>query len=312
MRNLLIAAALATALPALATPTLRGRVVLDTPEVRLSDLWDDAGPRADEIVGTAPAPGATQVVSARQLAHIARLYGVRWQMAHAAERVVLERPGRALPREEIVDPLRAALVGGGDADSLDIEFASWTPPMVPAAAFATVTVERVSHDRATGRFNAVVAVLAEGAAPMRLALAGRAIEMVEVPVAARRLSAGAAITRHDVRMARLPAARAVDAASEAPIGRALDRPLAAGQPFPSGPLGRPQLVRKGERVNVTLASGELIITLAGRALSAGAAGERIEVLNPATRSVIEAEVTGPGRATASHAAPLRGVREARR
>jgi len=218
--------------------------------------------------------------------------------------VVLERPGRALSREEITGPLRHALAAGADPRDIDIELANWTAPMVPAAALATVTVERISHDRVTGRFSAVVAILADDAAPLRLSLAGRAVEMIEVPVATRRLAAGAAITHADVRMARLPASRAADAATEAPIGRALDRPLAAGQPFPTGPLGRPRIVRKGDTVSVAFASGGLIVTLGGRALSGGGLGDRIEVLNPASRAVIEAAVTGPGLAQA-RAVPLR-------
>lgn len=294
--TLLCAAASLCALPALADPALRGHVVLTAPQVRLSDLWTDAGPRAGEVIGAAPAPGTSQVVAAAQLAHIARLYGVAWTPAHTGERVVLERPGRALAREEIAGPLRAALAGDADPRDIDIAFAAWTAPMVPAAASAAVTVERVTQDGATGRFAAVVAILAADSAPQKLTLTGRATEMAEVPVAARRLAAGATVRPADVRIARLPAARAREAAPVAPVGRTLDRALPAGQPFPAGPLGRPPMVRKGEPVRVAFAAGGLALTLSGRALSTGGQGEIVEILNPASRAVIQAEVTGPGQA----------------
>ncbi len=295
---LLCAAAAFCALPALADPALRGHVVIDGSHVRLSDLWNEAGPRAGEVIGPAPAPGSSQIIAAAQLAHIARIYGIGWKPAHAGERVVLERPGRALPREEIVEPLRAALAGGADARNVDIEFAGWTTPMVPAAASATVTVERIAHDPATGRFTAVVAILAAGNEPQKLTLTGRAITMIEVPVAVRRLAAGSTVQPTDVRMARLPASRAQEAAAAPPIGRALDRALPAGQPFPPGPLARAPMVRKGEPVRVALTSGGLSLTLGGRALTTGGQGEIVEVLNPGSRAVIQAEVTGPGQARA--------------
>lgn len=298
MRAALLAAAAFCALPALAAPALRGHVVLDTAQVRLSDLWDDAGERAGEIIGGAPAPGTTQIVAAAQLAHIARIYGVDWKPSWGGERVVLERPGRALEQEEVLAPLRQALAGDADPADTDIELAAWTTPMVPAAAMATVTIERITRDAATGRFTATIAILAGDSEPQRLVLSGRAVEMVEVPVATRRLAAGATIRPADIRMARLPASRAREAATVAPVGRALDRALAPGQPFPPGPLPRPQLVRKGEPVRVALASGGLSLTLRGRALSGGGAGEIVEILNPGSRNIIQAEVTGPGEARA--------------
>src|SRR5690606_15742725 len=119
---------------------------------------------------------------------------------------------------------------------------------------------RVTQDGATGRFTAIVAILAADSDPQKLMLTGRAVEMVEVPVAARRLAAGSTIRPSDVRMARLPATRAREAATAAPVGRALDRALPAGHPFPPGPLGRPSIVRKGDPVRVALASGRLSLT----------------------------------------------------
>ena len=60
-------------------------------------------------------------------------------------------------------------------------------------------------------------------------------------------------------------------------------------------LTRPALVRKGATVLMLLDSPGIALTAQGQALEPGAIGERIRVLNPTSRAVVEAEVIGSGR-----------------
>ncbi|MBC7801400.1 MAG: flagella basal body P-ring formation protein FlgA, partial [Gemmatimonadaceae bacterium] len=83
---------LCCAMPASAA-TLRPFTTLTGPVVTLADLFDGAGDRA---LGPSPAPGARITVEARQLDAIARQFGVDWRSTGAGDRVVLDRPGRAL------------------------------------------------------------------------------------------------------------------------------------------------------------------------------------------------------------------------
>ena len=101
---LLIAAALLP--PAARAATLRPLTTLHAPVVLLSDLFDDAGPLAARVLGPAPGPGGRIVVEARQLAAIARMFGVAWHPTSPGDAAVLERPGRALPREAVLAALR--------------------------------------------------------------------------------------------------------------------------------------------------------------------------------------------------------------
>ena len=54
-------------------------------------------------------------------------------------------------------------------------------------------------------------------------------------------------------------------------------------------------VAKGARVALQLQSGALIVSASGQAMESGALGDRITVLNPTSRAVIDAEITGAGR-----------------
>jgi flagella basal body P-ring formation protein FlgA len=58
---------------------------------------------------------------------------------------------------------------------------------------------------------------------------------------------------------------------------------------------RPATVQKGATVLMALDSPGIALTAQGQALEAGSIGERIRVLNPVSRAVIEAEVTGTDR-----------------
>jgi flagella basal body P-ring formation protein FlgA len=104
-----------------ASATLRQATTLTTDEIRLADLFDNAGANADRVLGPAPVPGARIFVEARQLAAIARQFGVDWRPGSTADRITLDRPGRLMPPEDIIGVLRAALSGlGAQSDELQI------------------------------------------------------------------------------------------------------------------------------------------------------------------------------------------------
>src|SRR5580658_114020 len=87
-------------IPSANAAVLKTRTTLHGPEVYLRDLFEDAGANADRLLGPGPGPGGRIVVEARQLKAIARQYEVDWHPVSAADRAVLEWPGRPLKREE--------------------------------------------------------------------------------------------------------------------------------------------------------------------------------------------------------------------
>lgn len=297
--------AFGAALPALApaafappahAATLKPYGQLAEPVVRLSDLFD--GVDADRVIGPAPQPGAHITVEAPQLAAIARQFGVDWRPASPAERAVLERRGRALTREEASGALRAALSAAGAGPDAELELAAYAPPMVPADGATRPAVGQLDYDAKTGRFTAVLVVSAEGMAPVQARVAGRVQEMVDLPVPRRRLMPGEVIAAGDLQMARvrLGAARGewVQAPQQA-VGQGVRRPVAPGQPIALADLGRPALVHKGGAVQVVLDGAGVALSAQGIAAEPGGLGERVRVLNPASRAMLEAEVIGPDR-----------------
>ncbi len=292
-----VVAGLLTAVPA-AAATLRSTTTLAAPVVRLSDLFDDAGPRADRVLGPGPAPGGRILVEAAQLAAIARQFGVDWRPASAADRIVLDRPGRLLPREDVLSALRAALIGAGAPADGDLELSGFAAPVVPTESHTATTIEEVEYDTASGRFTATLAVIAADMPMQRMRLAGQFQAMVELPVLTHRLPAGSVLQPRDLQIVRLRAGvmreETVRQSADA-VGQALKRPALAGQPLSASDLIRPALVEKGAQVLMELYAPGLSLTAQGVAQESGGPGDRIRVLNAGSRAVLEAEVIEAGR-----------------
>src|SRR6476620_879094 len=73
----------------------RPLAVVEDATLRLGDVFAGAGPNAGLAIGASPLAGA---------------HGLVWRPLSPRERVVVERPGRAVPREEIEAALQADLV----------------------------------------------------------------------------------------------------------------------------------------------------------------------------------------------------------
>ena len=278
--------------------SLRPLTTLGAPVVRLSDLFDDAGPEATRVLGTAPAPGARIVVEAAQLAAIARQFGVDWRPASGSDRAVLDRPGKPLPREPVLAALREALTIAGASDDAEIDLPGFSAPLVPPEAKPQLSIEQFAFDAITGRFSGTLAITADSMPMLRVHLAGTLEEMVEVPVPVRRLLMGSVITANDMQMMRVRAslvrgevARSMDQA----VGLAVRRQAMPGQPLLLSELGRLATVQKGAHVTMELQAPGLILLAQGLAQQSGGIGDRIPVLNPTSHAVVEAEVIASDR-----------------
>ena len=301
---LLLALPCLLALPGHAA-TLRGGTTLSDPAVRLSDLWDGVG--QDRAIGPSPEPGGRIIVEAPQLAAIARQFNVDWRPASTADRIVLERPGHGFPREEALAALRAALGTAGVSADAEVDMPGYVAPMVPAEATARGEVGQLDYNPVEGRFTAMLSVTAAGMAPAHARLSGRVMEMVELPVAARRLMPGDVIAAGDIQQARLRATairgEVAQVAAQA-VGMALRHPVGPGAPLLLADLSRPFMVQKGEAVQMQLEAPGISLLAQGVAMDSGASGEHVRILNTQSRAIVDAEVVGTGRVRVSGTVPV--------
>jgi len=278
--------------------TLRPNTTLHASTVRLSDLFDGVDAKADRVLGPGPGPGGRIVVEAAQLGAIARQFGVDWRPASSADRAVLERIGRPLRRDDVMEAVRSALMAAGASADCDVDVAGFTPPLVPVEAVPRPVVSDLDYDASVGRFSAMLSVTGDGMEPLHLRIDGRVDDTIEVPVAATRLLAGGLLRPDDVRMARVRTTVIRGDVLRNPsdaVGMQTKRQIGSGQPLFTNELTHPSIVVKGATVLMVLDSPGIALTGQGQAMEAGAIGERIRVLNPSSHAVVEAEVIGPDR-----------------
>ncbi len=307
MRNILFIVASICIAPTEAA-TLRNATTLHQPEVRVADLFDEAGPVGERVLGPGPTPGGRIVVEAAQAAAIARQFGVAWRPSAGGERVVIDRPGRSVSRDDIIAALREGLRQGGASGDAEIALSAFAAPMIPPEARAALSVEQLDITPNTGHFTAGIAVEVAGEPRQMLHLAGQLQNMTDTVIATRKLAAGMALTAADVAIRRVPTSpRAAETAHalEQVVGQALAHPVNSGQPIALAELGQPVLVQKGALVQMQLQAPGLALSASGEATEAGRMGDRIGVLNPISGAIVEAQIVGPDQVRVTQGAVLR-------
>ncbi len=291
-----IAAIVGAVAPAPAA-SLRSAVVVEGDTVKLGDIFEDAGPKADQPVMYSPAPGRRVTLNANWLAEAARLFQVRWRPLSQYDHVVVERAGKLITTSDIMPVLKRALVAQGMDEHSDVDLLSQRLEInLPIDTPATIEVRELTYDTATHGFNGLV--LAGGTAPgaQRVIVQGRTFSASPVPVLRRPMSAGQIIRQDDIetvyRRDGLLGHDVVMSASQI-VGRTPQTVIRAGEPIRQTDTRAPILVTRNSQVIIKLEAGAMTLTAQGKALDEGARGDVVRVQNLASNKTIEATVAGP-------------------
>lgn len=275
----------------------RASVSIRSGSVKLSDLFSNLETGQDCTIGSAPAPGRRVIIEQPQLAAIAEQFGVDWQPSAAPARVIVERAARSITPAELLPLVRSALAGAGAPEDSDVSLSTYTTLVVPAEDAGQPDIESLDYDHRSGRFTIQLSFDTSAVDPMRLHVTGTAREMVEIPVLAHDMAAGTLVVASDLRTKRirksLVSEKTVSTAQDA-VGLAARHQIAADSPILLDELGRPLLVSRGMSVILRLENPGLVLLAKGQAIEGGSLDDRIHVLNPTSRAVLVARVTGAG------------------
>ncbi|MQP66469.1 flagellar basal body P-ring formation protein FlgA [Niveispirillum sp. SYP-B3756] len=312
---ILIAATLLTA-PSAGAAALKPNGVVSAQQVVLSDLFDGLPPeQAARVVTNAPAPGGTLTLDTATLLRIATANGVAWRPVGLGEMVQLKREAVQIPQVTIQDGLRDALVQqAGTSANVDILLDNRSLALfLPVGSDTSVRVENLAYDPVRGRLTADLIAPATGPQLLRQTVSGRAIDMVELPVLNRRLAPGEVVGDSDLSYLNMPRDRvvagAITSAGEL-VGKSLRRAVAPNQPVNGRDVREPVVVVKGQVVTILLQSGSMQLSAQGKALSDGAQGELVRIVNSSSSRVIEATVAGPNLVTVRPAAQIAAAQQA--
>jgi flagellar basal body P-ring formation protein FlgA len=126
-----------------------------------------------------------------------------------------------------------------------------------------------------------------------LAMTAGAAASAEVLTAARTIRPGEQIAPADLAILEAEAPGAL-ALPEDAVGRAARRLLVPGRPIMPGDVGAPSVVKRNGPVALVYQRGALTIRAEGRALSDGAPGDLVRVMNLASRQTVTGTVMADG------------------
>lgn len=294
-----LASLLAVAAP-LEGAELKTDIKVNSPTIRLGDLFTDTGHAASVVVDDAPDPGMKKFIPISRLVGIATYYGLEWTAPYNMTRLSVTRAGVVLSEDDLSDLVSEALINEGVDSRFNVNLSRLANKIALPEGYSTADIAYAGLDlnRRTGSFVAAYDVPTGAGDSYRLTLRGRMQEVTAVPVLRRSSGAGTTLTADDIMWMDIPmnrVGRNILLSSDDLVGQATRRPLQANTPLRITDVQRPVLIKKGETVMVRVINRNLAITMTGRALDNGGKGDMIRIVNTSSHQTIEGLVTGAGR-----------------
>jgi flagella basal body P-ring formation protein FlgA len=315
-RLALLAVLLFAATPALAqtsgvasfgVPTLKRDVVVAGEVVRIGDLVENAGARADIAIFRAPDLGETGAVRADQVADALTRNGLYDLDTRGLAEVSVTRASRSIDVPEIEARIARALSPRyrlGEVENIAVAF-DREVRAIQMDPRAELRVARMAYDPSSRRFDLTFELSGTGERPSYLRYTGTAFEAIEAAVLRAPVARGEVIKESDVAIERRP--RADLGGRAAPVnevvGMAARRSLRAGDALRASDLAKPELVQRNDNVTLVFEAPGMVLTLRGKAIDTGTLGDVVSVQNLQTKRTVQGTVTGPGHVTVSHASP---------
>jgi flagella basal body P-ring formation protein FlgA len=209
--------------------------------------------------------------------------------AEALRSLAVAAVEQQLPESDIARGANRTEVEAGSIDS-----------RLRLAACALTPQVQVDLTRGSGRYNARVSCPAP--APWSLYVPIEVRVFRDVVVSNRAMERGQTIGASDLRLEErnvLATGAGALMNLEDAVGFSLRRNVPVNAMLNSGTVEPPLLVRRGDRIQVSVRAGGINVSAVGEALRDGRLGERIPVRNIQSKRVVEAVVTGAGRGEAT-------------
>ncbi len=304
---LLLALALILPAAAKAQPMLRAEVTVAGDTVTIGDMVEDAGSNAVVPIFRSPDIGTAGAVPVNSVLDALRRHGMKDVQAAGLTEVMVTRASRVIPLAEMEERIATRIAqesGVSDASRISIAFDKGQRSVhVEPDARATLVLNRFEYQPTTGRFTAEFDL--PGSARVRamrgIRLTGSAQETYEVVVVTRNLARGEMFKAGDLTVEKrqrlegqvLPKDLVLTLAEAG--GKAAKKALQPGRPLRGEDLMKPEIVDKGSAVLIGYDLPGMSLSVAGKAMEAGAMGDTIEVQNQQSKKSIQAVIVAPNR-----------------
>lgn len=296
----------ALAIPAMARAEglrLRGDVTARGDVLTLADLVEGAPERlATRPLFRAPSLGATGTIQTRRILDAASALGLSGLETGGRLQIAVQRAARRLGPPEIEAALKRGLETGYglNAQNIAVRLDGDGPTLLaPLDLEGQAAALDLTYDPRTRRVAGLVTL---GERQVSLRVSGVVVELREVAVLTRNLNRGEPVREGDVALERRPRESvAPDAQGSATtiLGEVAQNTLTAGTVLRVTDTAPPDLVARGENVTIVYETPSISLSMRGLSNDSGRMGAVVNVVNVASKKVLQATVIGPGRVSVS-------------
>lgn len=196
--------------------------------------------------------------------------------------------------DEIIQAIKNEFAEQGMAENFDMEvFGGQTFFQIEDAQAAKILVSDLKADELQNKFSCNVEIFADGKPYAKTQILGKYYVLGEVYVPAKNINKGEVITADmlktiSVRMNRIKPANVVD--KEKLVNKEAKKSLKEGKLINDRDIGSKIIIKKNDIVTVVYKTDKMQITAKVQALSDGAKGDKIEVMNTKSKKVLFGEI----------------------
>ena len=292
----LIAGLLSTTM-ALAQPSLKGDITVNTDIVTVGDMFDNPGELSETAIFRAPAPGTTGIVPLADIENAARLIGLTDFENVGYTRIRVQRLTTVVDAPALSSLIeaelsrRGALGNGITAEThFDLANLSFSASQVETPA----TLADLRYTPQTGQFAArfMIAGIDEP-----VDLTGSIQLMTKAPRLMDTYSAGTILAAADFELVDVPLATATAggyADLDQLVGKQLVRQSRVGLMLKPSDVADPTVVTRNTMVTAFIKAGAMTLTVKGQALGTASAGQPVDILNTVTKKVLHGVARADG------------------
>lgn len=196
--------------------------------------------------------------------------------------------------DEIAKAINEEFVEQGMDEATDLEFfGGQTVFQIEGAKIAKVLVSELKTDELQNKFSCKVEIFADGQPYAKTEIQGKYYVLGEIYVPAKNINKGEVITEDmlktiRVRMNRIKPSNVID--KDKLINKEAKKSLKEGKVVNGRDIGNKILIKRNDIVTVVYKTDKMQITAKVQAMSDGAKGDKIEVVNTKSKKVLFAEV----------------------
>ena len=267
--------------------------------ILLGDIFNVGVLRAREELFQAPPLGRKGILTAKILTDIAEKYSIDWHATANFQRVTVSRKSKTIDNAEIKNIIRNYAADNNHINRITELtkvklYNNFKTLIMPASDFPSFNVSEFDYRPFNDQFTVTFRYINQGN-PKTIQISGKIENLVRIPVFANNIRRNQQILQSDIKYIQVNTRRLPDNIVlhiEDIIGKSAKNSIRAMQPIAEHLLKYPDLVKKNTIINLAFNQGRIQLNIKARALTTGANGALIKVMNLKSGKQIDAIVTG--------------------